>query len=261
MITLGNTSCTREFGESVLFQPVLNAYPMCHSWLITVHISLGHLECHWKSFNRQMHRTHQLLQSLGQCPSTPTQLLATLQVELTNITDIYTSYKPIIIQVINLLDTDPSLDGHSNYNSCVKRNLLPFLGNALIWLTGTATSKDVDSIKQSKSTYYCTVNSTRSYSTLCIHPECHEICSTSQQTTHQHCNGQIWWNSSWCQPSLQLDYLTWLAVLSYYQIILHIRSILANPRDSLSYIRTVSMHTVDYIDAATFTSHSTYFGS
>ena len=49
-----------------------------------------------------MDRTHQLLQFLSQQTSAPTQLLATLQVELTNINDIYISYKPTIIQAINL---------------------------------------------------------------------------------------------------------------------------------------------------------------
>ena len=39
--------------------------------------------------------------------------------------------------------------------------------------------------------------------------------------------------------------------LSYRQLILHIRSALANLWDSLSYIRMVSMHTMDYINAAT----------
>ena len=39
--------------------------------------------------------------------------------------------------------------------------------------------------------------------------------------------------------------------LSCHKLILHIRSILANLWDSLSYIRTVSMHTMDYIDPAT----------
>ena len=39
--------------------------------------------------------------------------------------------------------------------------------------------------------------------------------------------------------------------LSYYQLILHIRSVLANLLDSLSYTRKSSMHTMDYIDAAT----------
>ena len=37
--------------------------------------------------------------------------------------------------------------------------------------------------------------------------------------------------------------------LSYHQLILHIRPDLAI-LDSLSYIRTVSMHTMDYVDAA-----------
>ena len=148
MINLINTSSTREFGESVLFQPVLKAYPVHHSWLITAHISLVHLEHHWKSFNRQMDRTCQLLQSLSQQLPTLTQLLIMLQLELTNISDIYISYKPIIIPAIHLLDTDPSFDGNSNYNKCVRRSLLPFLGDALSWLTGNALSKDVNNIKK-----------------------------------------------------------------------------------------------------------------
>ena len=65
MITLINASSTRENGESVLFQLVLKAYLMHHSWLITAHISLGHLEQHWKSFTRQMDRTCWIIQSLG----------------------------------------------------------------------------------------------------------------------------------------------------------------------------------------------------
>ena len=39
--------------------------------------------------------------------------------------------------------------------------------------------------------------------------------------------------------------------LSYYQLVLHIRSVLANLWDLLSYIRTVSMHIMDYINVAT----------
>ena len=39
--------------------------------------------------------------------------------------------------------------------------------------------------------------------------------------------------------------------VSYHQLILHIRSVLANLWDSLSSIRTVSMHTMDYVNAAT----------
>ena len=148
MITLTNISSSWENGESVLVQPVLKAYPTCHSWLITAHILLGHLEWHWKSFTRQMDRTHQIIQSLSHWPSAPTQLLSALQADLTSINDIYTSYKPIIIPAINLLNTHLSFDGNSNYNKHVRRSLLPFLGNALSWLTGTATTKDINSIKK-----------------------------------------------------------------------------------------------------------------
>ena len=93
MITCVTALSTREHGESLLFQPVLKAYPMHHSWVITAHISLRHLEHHWKTFNIQMDKTHQMLQVLSQQLSAPTQLLPTLQVELTNINDIYISYK------------------------------------------------------------------------------------------------------------------------------------------------------------------------
>ena len=40
-------------------------------------------------------------------------------------------------------------------------------------------------------------------------------------------------------------------ILSYDQLVLHLRSVLTNLQVSLSYIRTVSMHTMDYINAAT----------
>ena len=39
--------------------------------------------------------------------------------------------------------------------------------------------------------------------------------------------------------------------LSYYQLVLHMRSVLANLWDLLSYIRRVTMHIMDDIDAAT----------
>ena len=95
-----------------------------------------------------MDKTHQLLQFLSQQPSALTHLLVTLQVELTHINDIYTSYKPTIIPAMNLLNTDTSFDGHSNHNIHLRRSLLPFMGYALSWLTGTATTKDVNNIKK-----------------------------------------------------------------------------------------------------------------
>ena len=59
----------------------------------------------------------------------------------------YNSCKPTIISAINLLNMDPSFDGHTHSNTHHRRSLFPFLGNALQWLTGTATTKDVNSIQ------------------------------------------------------------------------------------------------------------------
>ena len=111
MLTPATNSSGKELRESVIFQPVLQAYETHHSWIITSHVSLGHLERHWKCFNRQLARTWQLLHSLDQQPSAPTQLLSILQVELKNIKDIYNSCKATIISAMKLLQTNPSSDG------------------------------------------------------------------------------------------------------------------------------------------------------
>ena len=259
MVTLVTASSTREHRESVLFQPVLKAYPMHHSWLITAHISLGHLEHHWKTFNRQMDKTCQLLQVPNQPPSAPTQLLATLQVELTNINDIYISYKPIIIPAINLLNMDPSFDGHSKHNNQVRRSLLPFaafLGDALSWLTGTATTKDVNTIKK-RVNQLIEVQSTQQ-DTLIHIISILNVTRYAAQVNRHSINALMDKVDETAHDVNNLYNLTTsLATsLSYYQLILHIRSVLANLWDSLSYIRTVSIHTMDYIDAATTSTRS-----
>ena len=127
-----NTSQT-EPGESVIFQPVLQAYPTRHSWIITAHISLGNLERHWKLFKRQLARTQQFLISLEQHPLASPQLLTTLQLELLNIQDMYKSNKISIMSTVNLLNSN-----QQQTTTRCKRSLLPFLGTALSWLTGTS---------------------------------------------------------------------------------------------------------------------------
>ena len=109
-----------------LFQPVLKAYPTCHSWIIIAHLSLGHLECHWKYFNRQLDKTCQLLLFLSHQPAAPTHLLSPFQVELTTINDMYNSCKPTIISAINLLNTNPSFHGHIHSSTHCRRSLLLF---------------------------------------------------------------------------------------------------------------------------------------
>ena len=136
-----NSSQT-DLGESVIFQPFLQAYPTRHSWIITAHVSLENLECHWKLFTRQLTRTQHFLRSLDQHPSAPTQLLSTLQLELSSIQDIYKSSESTITSAIKLLNSN-------QLQTCTwcRRSLLPFPGDALSWLTGTAITKDIHSIK------------------------------------------------------------------------------------------------------------------
>ena len=137
MITLVNTT-TQENQESVLFQPVLKAYPTHHSWIITTHVSLRNLEKQWRMFTRQMDRTQQLLNSLIQKPLAPTHLFSTLEAELTSLDSIHTSYKPLNLAATQLLKKELSFNGVLVCNKYMRRSLLPFFGDALSWLTGTS---------------------------------------------------------------------------------------------------------------------------
>ena len=250
MIIIITTSSGRKLGESVLFQPVLKTNPTCHSWIIAAHVSLGHLEWHWKASNRQLIRTCQLLQFLSQQPSAPTQPISTLQVELSNTDDICNACKPTILSAINLINTNPSFIEKSQWNTHCKRSVLPLLWDALKWLMGTATIKDVNSIK------------TRVNQLIMM--------QSSQQETLVHIVSiinvmqyavQVNWHSinvlmnKADETSDDINNLynltTSLATrISFHQLILYIRSLFANLHDSLSYIRMASTHTMDYIDAA-----------
>ena len=197
-----------------------------------------------------MDRTCQIIQSLSCQPSAPTQLLSAKQAELTNTNDIYTWYKPIIIPAINHLDTDPSFDGNSNYNKCVRRSLLPFLGNALSWLTGTATTKDINSIRKRVNQLI----EAQSIQEVIVHiASILNITQYTPQVNRQHINIVMDRVDNTLHDVYNLYNITTSlsATLSYYQLVVHIRSVLANLWDSLSYIRAVSMHTMDYIEAAT----------
>ena len=90
MITLVHTT-TWESQESVLFQPVLKAYPTHHSWIITAQVSLGNLEKQWRMVSRQVDRTQQLLNSLLQMLLAPTHLFSTLEAELNTFDSIHAS--------------------------------------------------------------------------------------------------------------------------------------------------------------------------
>ena len=80
--------------------------------------------------------------------SNPNFILNVLLGEFTNIDSIYQLYEPTIWTAIQLLRTDPVLGQLSTVDSpWPKRSLLPFFGDILQWITGTATMKDMTEIE------------------------------------------------------------------------------------------------------------------
>ena len=238
MVELEDTLTTLQMvlGELVDFQPVPQAYPTCHSWIIMAHVSLGHLECHWKAFNRQLARTQQLLHFLDQQPSALTQLLSTLQVKLTNIEDIYNYYKTTIISAIDLLHANPTFDGQTESHICHRRSLLHFLGDALRWLMGTATTKNINSIKtwinqlivtqssqQETLVHVISILNVTRYAAQVNRHSINILMDVAEATSHNINN--------------LYNLTTSLATsVSFHQLILHIRSVFANFPYSRNYI-------------------------
>ena len=188
---------------------------------------------------------------LSHQPAAPTHLLSPLQVELTTTNDMYNSCKPTIISAINLLNTDPSFDGHIQSNTRCKRGLLLFLGNALRWLTGTASTKDVNSIKQCVNQLIKTQLTQQE--TLVHIVSILSVTRNAAQVNRHSINILMDKVDETSQDVNNIYNLTTsLATsLSYHQLVLYTRSVLSNLCDSLSYIKTVPTHIMDYIDAAT----------
>ena len=215
----------------VIFQPVLQAYPTRHSWIITAHVLLGNLECHWRFFNRQLAKTQQFIRSLDQHPSAPTQLLSTLHLELSNIQDIYHSGEATITSAIRLLQTNqPQTHIHC------RRSLLPFLGDAFSWLTGTATTKDIHSIKMHINQLIAT--QTSQHTTLLYIVSILNITRYTTQVNRHSINTLMDAVHTTSQDINNLYNLTTSLAMSinFNQIIPHIRSVFANLCDSLNYI-------------------------
>ena len=209
--------------ELVIFQPVFQAYPTRHSWIIYAHVSLGNLEQHWKLFNRQLTRMQQFLRSLDQHPSAPTQLLTTLQLELSNMQDMYKSSETTIISAIKLLNSNQLQTG-----MLCRRSLLPFLGDALSWLTGTATTKDTHSIKTRINQLIATQTSQRN--TLVHIVSILNVTRYATQVNRHSINNLI---DAVCTTSQDINDIYNLTTslagsINFNQMILQVRSVFAN---------------------------------
>ena len=169
MLTPTTNSSRRELGESVIFQPVLQAYPTHHSWIITAHVSLGNLKCHCLIGNFPEHGNYYVPWTNNHQPKLKYyQHYSTLS----NIEDIYNSAKITIISAIKLLQLNPSFDGQLQPHTCHRRSLLPFLGDAFSWFTGITTTKDINNMETMIVNCYTFVT-TRNPSAYHINTKCH----------------------------------------------------------------------------------------
>ena len=119
----------------------------------------------------------------------------------------------------------------------MRRSLLPFLGDAISWLTGTAMTKDVTHNQQETLVHIISILNFTRYFTQMNRQYINMVMNTAEKT---HQDVTTLYNIT---HSLYTS-------LSFQQIVLHVHSILANLRDSLYYMREVIIHTMDYIDAA-----------
>ena len=121
---------------------------------------------------------------------------------------------------------------------------MPFLGNALSWLMGTLTTKDVNTIKR-RINQLIEAQSTQQ-ETLVHIISIPNVMQYAAQVNRHSINVLMDKVHETVHDVNKLYNLTTSLVtsLSFHQLILHIRSVLANVWDSLSYIRTVSMHTI-----------------
>ena len=186
-------------------------------------MSLGNLEHHWKLFTRQLTKTQQFLRSLDQHPSAPTQLLVTFQLELSNIQDIYKSSETTITSAIQLLNSN-----QLQTRAQCRRSLLPFLGDALSWLTGTATTRDIHSIKTYINQLIAT--QTSQHNTLVHIVSILNITRYTTQVNRHSINSLIDAVHTTSQDINSLYNLTTSLATSinFNQMILHLRSVFAN---------------------------------
>ena len=132
-----------------------------------------------------------------------------------------------------------------------KRSLLPFLGTALSWLMGTATTKDICSVRTRINQLIATQSS--QCDTLVHIVSILNVTRYATQVNRHSINSLIDAVDSAAQDIDNLFNVTssLASSINFNQMTLHLRSVFANLQDTMKYLCTISTHTMDYIDAAT----------
>ena len=154
-------------------------------------------------------------------------------VEFVSLDSIYTLYKPLSITATQLLNREPSFSGMSALNKCTKRSLLLLIEDALSWLTGTATTKDIRDIE--KRVNQLMEMQTQQQDTLVHAISILNITRYATQVNRQHINMVMEAVQRTHHNITTLFNITSLiyTCINYQQILIHVCSILANLRDLL----------------------------
>ena len=162
------------------------------------------------------------------------------------------AYKPVFSSTRSILQTQPSFDGKPIPPSGQKkRSLLPVLGSALKWLTGTSTTKDIKHIKKQISSLIKTQENQRK---TMVH-----IVSILDLTRYETQVNRQWINIILKELTKSnediralFDITNQLATQVQVQnIVLHLRAMLTNLRDCLHFMKQLANHILEYIDTAT----------
>ena len=166
--------------------------------------------------------------------------------ELSNVQDLYKAHETLITSAVDLLNSNQP----QSTTRC-KRSLLPFLGTALSWLTGTATTKDIRSIRTRINQIIATQSSQRD--TLVHIVSILNVTRYATQVNRHSINSLMDAVHSAAQDINNLFNVTssLASSINFNQMTLHLRSVFANLQDTMQYLCTISTHTMDYIDAAT----------
>ena len=194
-------------------------------------------------FNCQKTLAHQLLVKFQDQLLASQLVLNALLDEFSNTDSIYGSCKPTIRSAMQLLEADSE-------NPQSKTSLLPFLEDALKWLTGTATMRDTWEIKQHVNQLIQV--QTKQQETLVHIISILNITRYAIQVNRQELNEKIDAPQGSNENLYKLFNITEVVtqLIKYQKMYIYMHNILAYLRNSLTYMRQVAIHTVDYVDEA-----------
>ena len=203
-------------------------------------------------FNKEKNIVHETILKLQNHPDDEIEPLQPLQVELDNLHNLFMAYRPVFSSARSILQTQPSFDRKPIPPSGrKKRSLLPFLGPALKWLTGTTTTKDIKHIKKQISLLIETQEN--QWKTMVHIVSILNLTRYEAQVNRQRINIILKELTKSNKDIRALFNITnQLATQVQVQnIILHLRAMLANLRDCLHFMKQLANHVLEYIDTAT----------